>query len=308
MTRFRKMLRAAIILATIAIGVWGIKEAIHSTPHIRWGLMDPWFIIAALFASASQECVGTASAQTSLAAFRHRATFARMLIITTVATATNSVIPVPAGIPARIWLQKSWLGIPVSCSTAAIALEMLCGYGMLTLFALAGTFWFGGNTFALGLRYLPVFVVTAALVLLMAWLFRRTLQTWIRQLIALRPALLPTYGIIGLNVLVIALATLRLWLILHAMGDGAASIAQITAALCIARVAGVASMIPMGLGSRDITLAGLLVVSGVALPIAALAAAVDRVLSTAPYLTVALIGWPLLRRPSAINNHGDTAQ
>ena len=307
MTYLRKVLRAAVILATIAIGAWVIKAATHSAAHIRWDLMDPWFIIAALLTSAGQECAGTVSAQMALVAFRQRAAFTRLLVITTVATATNSVVPVPAGIPTRIWLQKTWLGIPMSCSTAAIALEMLCGYGMLVLFALAGTFWFGANVLALGLRYLPIFGAVAALALSIAWLLRRSLQNRIRQLVALRPTLLPTLGTIGLSVLVIALATLRLWLILHALDDDAASIVQITAALCIARVAGVASMIPMGLGSRDVTLTGLLVLSGIALPIAVLAAAVDRVLSTAPYLAVALIGWPLLHRSGAIKHSGDAA-
>lgn len=304
---YRKMFRAAAILATLALTGWIAWAAVHSAVRINWRLMNPWLIAAALVASAVQECAGTAGAQAALFAFRQRAAFMRLLIITTVATAANSIIPVPAGIPARIWLQKKWLGIPVSFSTAAIALEMLCGYGLLALFALAGSFLFGANILAMGARYLPVVVVIGAIALMAAWLLREQLKSRLKQLAASRPTALPTLVIVFLNVLVIALATLRLWLILYALGHDAASIAEITAALCIARVAGVASMIPMGLGSRDVTLTGLLVLAGIPLPIAALAAAVDRVLSTAPYLGVAAAGWPLLRRSGLSEKTSGTA-
>jgi uncharacterized membrane protein YbhN (UPF0104 family) len=260
-----------------------------------------------LVASTIQECAGTASAQAALSAFGQRAAFVRLLIITTVATAANSIIPAPAGIPARIWLQKTWLGISVSFSTAAIALEMLCGYGLLALFALAGSFLFGANMLATGVRYLPIVLVIGAIGLLTAWLLREQLKSRVKQLAAARPIPLATLTVVFLNVLVIALATLRLWLILRAVGSDAASIAEITAALCIARVAGVASMIPMGLGSRDVTLTGLLALAGIPLPIAALAAAVDRILSTAPYLGVAAAGWPLLRRSGLSEKTGGTA-
>jgi len=303
----RKTLRAVAILSTIGITAWILWAAIHSAVQIHWSLMNPWLIIAALIAASAQECVGTASAQAALSAFRQRAGFVRLLIITTVATATNSIIPVPAGIPARIWLQKTWLGIPLPFSTAAIALEMLCGYGLLALLALAGSFLFGANVLAMGVRYIPALVGIAALVLLAAWLMREQLQSRLKQLSAIRPTPLPTLLTLFLNVLVIALATLRLWLILRALGRDAASIAEITAALCIARVAGVASMIPMGLGSRDVTLTGLLALSGVPLPVAALAAGIDRVLSTAPYLVVAAAGWPLLRRSGPSEKSSGTA-
>ena len=306
MTR-REAFRAAAILGTFAIAIWIVWVAVHSAVQIKWRLMNPWLIATALVASTIQECAGTASAQAALSAFGQRAAFVRLLIITTVATAANSIVPAPAGIPARIWLQKTWLGIPVSFSTAAIALEMLCGYGLLALFALAGSFLFGANMLATGVRYLPIVLVIGAIGLLTAWLLREQLKSRVKQLAAARPIPLATLTVVFLNVLVIALATLRLWLILRAVGSDAASIAEITAALCIARVAGVASMIPMGLGSRDVTLAGLLVLAGIPLPIAVLAAAVDRVLSTAPYLGVAAAGWPLLRRSGLSEKTGGTA-
>lgn len=306
MTR-RKAFHAAVILGTFAIATWIVWIAVHSAVQIKWHLLNPWLIAAALVASTIQECAGTASAQAALSAFGQRAAFVRLLIITTVATAANSIIPAPAGIPARIWLQKTWLGIPVSFSTVAIALEMLCGYGLLALFALAGSLLFGANMLATGVRYLPIVLAIGAIGLLTAWLLREQLKSRVKQLAATRPIPLATLTVVFLNVLVIALAALRLWLILRAVGSDAASVAEITAALCIARVAGVASMIPMGLGSRDVTLAGLLVLAGIPLPIAVLAAAVDRVLSTAPYLGVAAAGWPLLRRSGLSEKTGGTA-
>lgn len=298
----RKLFRAVAVLATISITIWIGWAAVHSAVQIEWRLMNPWLIAAALVASSIQECAGTANAQTALFAFGQRAGFIRLLIITTVATAANSIIPAPAGIPARIWLQKTWLGISVPVSTAAIALEMLCGYGLLALLALAGSFLFGANLLAMGARYLPLAVAIGVFASVAAWLLREPLKSRVKQLVALRPARLPILTTVFFNVLVIALATFRLWLILRALGGNTASIGEITAALCIARVAGVASMIPMGLGSRDVTLSGLLVLSGVPLPISILAAAVDRVLSTLPYLAVAAAGWPLLRRFGSIGN------
>jgi len=303
----RKLFRVVAILATVSITVWIGWAAVHSAVQIDWRVMNPWLIAAALVASSIQECAGTASAQAALFAFGQRAGFIRLLIITTVATAANSIVPVPAGVPARIWLQKTWLGISVPFSTAAIALEMLCGYGLLGLLAMAGSFLFGANLLAMGVRYLPVVTAIGIIALVATWLLREQLKSRVRQLVALRPARVPTLTTVFFNVLVIALATFRLWLVLRALGDSTASIVEITAALCIARVAGVASMIPMGLGSRDVTLSGLLALSGVPLPIAVLAAAVDRVLSTLPYLAVAAAGWPLLRRSGSIGKSSGPA-
>ena len=303
----RKLFRVVAILATVSITVWIGWAAVHSAVQIDWRVMNPWLIAAALVASSIQECAGTASAQAALFAFGQRAGFIRLLIITTVATAANSIVPVPAGVPARIWLQKTWLGISVPFSTQAIALEMLCGYGLLGLLAMAGSFLFGANLLAMGVRYLPVVTAIGIIALVAAWLLREQLKSRVRQLVALRPARVPTLTTVFFNVLVIALATFRLWLVLRALGDSTASIVEITAALCIARVAGVASMIPMGLGSRDVTLSGLLALSDVPLPIAVLAAAVDRVLSTLPYLAVAAAGWPLLRRSGSISKSSGPA-
>lgn len=303
----RKLFRVVAILATVSITVWIGWAAVHSAVQIDWRVMNPWLIAAALVASSIQECAGTASAQAALFAFGQRAGFIRLLIITTVATAANSIVPVPAGVPARIWLQKTWLGISVPFSTAAIALEMLCGYGLLGLLAMAGSFLFGANLLAMGVRYLPVVTAIGIIALVAAWLLREQLKSRVRQLVALRPARVPTLTTVFFNVLVIALATFRLWLVLRALGDSTASIVEITAALCIARVAGVASMIPMGLGSRDVTLSGLLALSDVPLPIAVLAAAVDRVLSTLPYLAVAAAGWPLLRQSGSIGKSSGPA-
>lgn len=308
MTPHRVLLRLAAVAVTVAIALWILKSAFDSAVQIQWSLMDPWLIAAALFVACLQECAGTAGAQAALAAFRQRASFHRLLIVTTVATATSSMVPVPAGIPARIWLQKTWLAIPVPRSTAAIALETLCGYGILALFALAGVFLFDTNALSTEWHYLPALTAIATLGLLIVWLLRARLRSLLGQLVIMRPMLLPAMATLVLNIIIIGLATSRLWLILHALAVNAASVPEITAALCIARIAGVASMIPMGLGSRDVTLTGLLVLSGVPLPIAALAAAVDRVLSTAPYLVVALIGWPLLRRAGALDKHGDAIQ
>lgn len=303
--RRNRAIRAITIVATIVSITWIIWIAIRSAAQIHWGLMNPWLIGAALIVASVQECTGTASAQAALSSFGQHAAFIRLLVITTVATTTNSIVPVPAGIPARIWLQKAWLGIPIHLSTSAIALEVLCGYGLLALLAMAGGFLFGVNVLAMSTRYLPLIVALTALTLMVVWLLREHLRSRLRQLAALRPALSPTLLTALLNVLIVALATLRLWLILRALGSDTASIAEITAALCIARVAGVASMIPMGLGSRDVTLTGLLALSGIPLPIAVLAAGVDRVLSTAPYLAVAAMGWPLLRRSGSIDKSGN---
>lgn len=288
--------RLAAAVITIVVASWILKSTFASAARIQWNMLDPWLLVAALLVSSLQECAGTTSAQAALAAFAQRASFFRLLIITTVATTTNSAVPVPAGIPLRIWLQKRWLGIPVSSSTAAVALEMLCGYGTLGLFALAGTFLFGPSIVALGFRYGIAVAVIFLLVVVTTWLLRNRIRARIGQLAGLRPALVPAIATIALNLGIIGLATLRLWLILRALEHQATPVVEITAALCISRLVGVASMIPMGLGSRDVTLTGLLVLASVPLPIAIIAAAVDRVLATIPYLAVALAGWPLLRR------------
>lgn len=309
MSRRHAVLRAAAVVATLAAAFWLFWATFESAAQIRWSQLDPALLACAFAVSLLQEFAGTASAKAALAAFKQRASFIRLLVITTVATAANSVIPAPAGVPARVWLQKNWLGIAVSTSTAAIALEFLCGYGTLAVFALGGAYLFGTNLVALGAKYAPA--VTAIIVLmllsgsLVAWLLRDRLRILMKRFASLRPSPRPALSTATLNIAIIALATLRLWLILRALGITSAPILEITGALCISRVAGIASMIPMGFGSRDVTLMGLLALATVPLPIAILAAATDRVLSTVPYLTVALVGWPLLRRSRVINHASD---
>lgn len=294
----RGILRVIAVALSIGAALWLFAAASAPASEIRWRELKATCLVAGLAVAFAQELLGTLIAQIALAAFGQRAAFARLLAIVTAATSANSLVPVPAGIPARLWLQQSLLGIPPAPATAAIGLELLAGYGVLGIFAALGALHFGVGV-DIDVRYLAVALIATVAAVFPAWHWRRRLQERLLRVIAARPVPAFVAITIALNLVVIVLATLRLWLILHAAGHTAAAY-DLVAALCIARVAGVASMIPMGLGSRDVTLTGLLALAGVPLPVALVAAAVDRVLSTLPYMTIALIGWPLLRRSGAL--------
>lgn len=293
----RRFLRIIAIVLSIGAALWLFAASTASATEIHWRELDAMLLAAALIVAFVQELFGALIARIALAAFAQRVAFVRLLIIVTAATSANSLVPVPAGIPARLWLQQTLLGIPLGPATAAIGLELLAGYGVLGMLASLGALHFGFG-FGVDAQYLVALVLMIAAIVFLAWRRREQLQKRLRQVTDARPNLGLSATAVILNLVVIVLATVRLWLILCAAGHTVGML-DLAAALCIARVAGVASMIPMGLGSRDVTLTGLLALAGVPLSVALVAAAVDRVLSTLPYVTIAIAGWPLLRYSGA---------
>ena len=185
-------------------------------------------------------------------------------------------------------------------------IETLVGYGIVTACALAsGYLWFrvafeqqlrdlGGSSIvlaALAGSLLAACVIW--IVLVKRDKMRGSVMEAGRQ--AVRARIVP---LVGMAVVVLAgmlLALTRFELILQAMGIEA-SYGPLLGALLISRLAGVVSLVPMGLGIRDVSLVSMLVMLGVSGPHAIAAAAIDRIIMTVPYLAGGVIATHLLGR------------
>ena len=227
-----------------------------------------------------------------------------LLAILTASATANSTVPVPAGIPLRIWLQKRWLNIPVGSSIAATTLESLLGYGLLGLSAvLASIVWLPRQIFSTCANrpWLIPLVGMVAIVLIMllrlAWKRHpqagRLLNAW-RQEKHLRYR--PIWISAALVLSGIALAFLRLLLVCFSLDGPPLIWGLVFTGLVVSRIAGVASMVPMGLGARDLSLGYFLVLAG-ASPLTAVSWAVlDRLVMSLPYLGAGLVSLKLVHR------------
>jgi len=263
-----------------------------------------WPIAAALFLFLVQEALNPIFSGLALRSVGESTRYRTQLLIILLSTSANSAVPFPAGIPIRAVLQKQFFRIPLAKSAGAMLIETLVGYGIVTACALAsGYLWFrvafeqqlrdlGGSSIvlaALAGSFLAVCVIW--IVFAKKNKMRGSLMEAGRQ--ATRARIVP---LVGMAVIVLAsmlLALTRFELILQAMGV-ATPYGPLLGALLISRLAGVVSLVPMGLGIRDVSLVSMLVMLGASGSHAIAAAAIDRIIMTVPYLAGGVIATHLL--------------
>jgi len=232
-----------------------------------------------------------------LKAFGHTVPFARLFIVVQASLTGNYLVPGRLGIPARAYLQREMLGVPLSVSAASMAVETLMGLGVSVLLASVGAVVIFANASALGATLVGVLSSLAL------WaIIRRSsigadapvtegsqggsrLRRFARaSLFALTTA---RRGVLAAACLPFALSlAVGVWrAYVLALGMGyAPPVVPFVGALSLAYGAGQLSFLPMGLGAKDVSLAALLKKLGLTTSASVGFAAIDRVTGTGAVL------------------------
>jgi uncharacterized protein (TIRG00374 family) len=214
---------------------------------------------------------------------------------------------VQLGIPLRLFLFHRLLEIPYALGAASIALETACWFSLMGLgLVVAGT----------AANYAP-WVATALLVASLGLVHRFALpltakflglvpETWgriplgkVRRVLAeLVTALQKVdWGWLSVAVLVFtinyAIDAGTVWLVAHNYGE-TIDLWDALAAIILSYLAGLLSLIPMGIGVREISMVALLVKGGLSHDVATTVALVLRALRTVVPLAIGLIAINLL--------------
>jgi uncharacterized protein (TIRG00374 family) len=230
----------------------------------------------------------------------HRASLVQVYLVLTSSLSVNYVTPVKVGLPLRVFLYRHFMKIPASVGTALVAVETLVGMLTPAMAAAFGvTFLFESIPAYFPVGLLAVLVLFASVVVfapvsLVARLAnklpshhftRRALSFWHEVQIGLHEVPLWVPMILAvLFCLNFVLHAIRLHVMLLGLGHSANPL-WLFFALTTSVTAGNLSMIPMGLGVRDASLALLLRQLDVPSKIALSATLIQRLFSP---------GWPLL--------------
>lgn len=289
----------AAIIAIILLRRMVISSA--SSPSF---LLSPWLLGVAAIVFLVQEGLTPVFAALALKSVGQSTRYKPQLLITILATSANSAAPIPAGMPIRAFLQKQVLAIPYTKSASAILIETAVGYGLTFLAAIiTSLIWLRqvlGQQVTLWQNSMLIFVtglVILFLVLLAIGMYigKRNLTQQMTNIfyLLLQAKLWPLLGMVFIFGASLVLATLRLQLILLALGTPA-PVGPLMAATLVSRIAGVLSFLPMGIGVRDASLASLLFIIGIPAIYATAAAAIDRVIMIVPYLIGGVIATRVL--------------
>lgn len=212
----------------------------------------------------------------------------------------NYITPIKLGLPLRVYFYKNLLDIPVAAGTSLITTEMLTGAILPLILAIVGIFYF----------YPQIGFVAPLFLLLMIFIFlafviytpkpiinffesrkdeNNGLSKFIKLLLNLHVNFITQSGkgivaAILFYLSILLLQTLRLWFVIYLFAEPPGFI-HLLFILTISLTIGNISFIPMGLGTRDISLIFLLINSGLQSEFATSVAIILRLLSP---------GWPLI--------------
>jgi uncharacterized protein (TIRG00374 family) len=230
----------------------------------------------------------------------HTTTLWRAYLVLTASLSANYFTPLKVGIPLRIYLYHHFMAVPIATGTALVAMEALIGMLVPAVVAAVGIAYLFPSV-GWGTPVVLIALLASGLFLLLrvraerlgprvkrlplARLSTRLISFVERVQAAARCLSLATLSaVLALDLLMLALQSVRLWIVLRAFGP-APSPLSLLAVFTISVTAGNLSMIPMGLGVRDASFTLLLAQLGVSQEIALSAAVIQRLFSP---------GWPLL--------------
>lgn len=230
-------------------------------------------------------------------------------LVLTASLSVNYVTPIKVGFPLRVYLYNRLMNIPIAVGTALIAVEILVGIlipgcvaivGIVILFPalgfaptlilmlllLAGSLFFLWMPFERIQPHLERFPFARLTMRLIH--FAGSFQSGWRRL---SPVVF--LGILALDLLMVGIQTLTLWIVLSIFAP-APSLLAVLIVFTVSVTAGNLSMIPMGLGVRDISFTWLLVQLGVPKEIAFSVAMIQRLFSPGLPLLLGLISTNIL--------------
>ena len=231
-----------------------------------------------------------------------------VVAITWLANTIGITLPGPAKTPVRAIMQKRLLDVSYTASLLGLIIETLFAY-LILIPATAITAWMWLQQDAQLIWHPPQWAWQLLLVLLIAVMFvvifkvflqLRTNQNRpdISQPNHLSTAYTPHWPSILhtflLTILVYIFGILRLALVIAAFGISL-NPGILSAIFLLSRLSGSLSMLPMGIGVRDASLAGLLVLVDVPMEFALAITVLERLLLTLPYLIAGPIATNYLR-------------
>lgn len=302
---------AAMVLLFIAAAVI-LQRVVASGSQLSWTTFHWLPLVVALAATVVQELLNPWLAKFSLRAIGQDGDYWRLLGIVTTTSASNAVIPLPAGIPLRVWLQKRWLGISYPDSTLAAILESFIGYGVLGLAAILSMIAWAPNllrrtasfhSWILFCGTLAMLAVVAQCARLLINRYAPTVIVLFRLQRASRLSWKSLSAIAAITILGVTLAYVRVALLGWALSVSALDWGLVFTGLVVSRLAGVASMIPMGLGARDVSLGYFLILAGTSASSATAWVILDRLVMTIPYLMIGLLSMLILRKIQQTTNN-----
>jgi uncharacterized protein (TIRG00374 family) len=230
----------------------------------------------------------------------HKISLWKTYLLLTSSLSANYITLVKAGIPLRVYLYNRFVGIPPAIGTVLVTVETLVGLLVPALVAII--------SIALlfpSVGLIPPVILVALILLLLFIMLRlpvNRLLSHLRRLpfqrLTVRLARfaervqsglcqvspMALLSAISLDLVIFGIQTWRLWLIIRIFGPTPSPLALL-AVLTISLTIGNISMIPMGLGVRDVSSVWLLMQLAVPNQVAVSVAIIQRFFS---------LGWPLL--------------
>ena len=235
--------------------------------------------------------------------------FGRLYLVVTSSLSTNYITPVKAGIPVRLWLYKSMMGIPISSGSASMVIEIALGLLIgVTLSLLGAQFVLRQYDIQ---PYLVLLSILAAFGAVLLFLRPQLVESFARKLLPSRYAsritnwgmqslksikTVPVWTLAGMVVLYFVRLGMRafcLHAVLQDMG-ASSSILDLVSIQSISGIVGIMSMLPMGIGAKDASLTALMIQIGVPHEVALVAVLIDRSLWTLVPLLAGIISANIL--------------
>jgi len=308
-TKTSKSFWLLLIIFIFALAAfWLLEQTVASGTESFHLLVRPVFFVWALGVYLVQEGLNPVFAKLALHSIGSSTRYWPQLWITLFSTSANSTVPVPAGIPIRVFLQKKIVGVSYTKSSSGVLIETLVGYGATGVAAVVAAYiWLRPvwqefrKQMDVYHHYLSWVLIAVFFVVVFVsffiWQKRLFFVKWLKEAggVLVRARVLPLIGMLLIMLFSFGLALLRFLFLLWAL-DVQAGPGEVMAALLVSRIAGVLSFVPMGLGVRDASLSSFLVLAGVPLPQAIAAASLDRIVITLPYLVGGVVASRMLGR------------
>ena len=283
-----------LLLIALMIGSWIFSRFFDFS--LFNDAIYPQLFIVALGVSLIQELLNPIFSQFALQSIGGKTKYWQQLWILMFSTSVNSTVPVPAGIPLRLYLQQKFLQISYAKSASGVFVETVVGYGITIVMALISCLiwlrpavnyiefdkevyrWLIFGLVGFGMILSSLFYLQRA-----KWQ-KRLSQFWVQMITTTKEIkILPIFGMV-LTILVstvFSIARMQMLLLMFGVQVGSGGV---LAGMLLSRVLGVISFVPMGLGVRDVSLTSLLVLLNVPTPVAITVSAIDRIVMITPFL------------------------
>lgn len=286
---------AMILIFTLLGGYYAILKWDWSLLH----QFDVSFLIFLLTMAFLYLIVNTLSTWFLLKSMGYKTSVGKLYLVLTASLSSNYITPVKAGIPIRLWLYKSLFGIPITSGSASLFVET--GVGLIIGIAisiLGAPLVFDGSlprSFSISAT---VFLVIFMLIVLFVWRIRslRKIGNWIMPQRYLGKIIdwlrefkhsfhsMPVTMIPPIVLLYFSRLTIRVVCLYFAFNKIIPSTYispfELVVAQSMGGIIGIVSMLPMGIGAKDISLTMLLMRIGVPREAALVGVLIDRTLWT----------------------------